>query len=255
MPNWVRNRMTVKFEKDTFKATGNGMQILNFIMKPLCTEECVFDFEKLIPIPDSYYADYDPSKTLYPSSALSERALQDYSDYVGMGKMPENMDAERHKAMFTIGKQSYDNYQRYGAANWYDWCCKYWGTKWDACHAERTEREDCVEIIFDTAWSTPTGIWERLFQYFDNLLKVGYPGINCTIAYADEDVGSNTGEIIYSAGNISFTEDSTYSDSIARYIDVWCVGDCPRFYQDENGDYHYYCEEYGGDCDKCPANC
>ena len=73
MPNWVRNRMTVKFEKDTFKATGNGMQILNFIMKPLCTEECVFDFEKLIPIPDSYYADYDPSKTLYPSSALSER--------------------------------------------------------------------------------------------------------------------------------------------------------------------------------------
>ena len=25
--------------------------------------------------------------------------------------MPENMDAERHKAMFTIGKQSYDNYQ------------------------------------------------------------------------------------------------------------------------------------------------
>ena len=165
MPNWVRNRMTVKFEKDTFKATGNGMQILNFIMKPLCTEECVFDFEKLIPIPDSYYADYDPSKTLYPSSALSERALQDYSDYVGMGKMPENMDAERHKAMFTIGKQSYDNYQRYGAANWYDWCCKYWGTKWDACHAERTEREDCVEIIFDTAWSTPTGIWERLFKY------------------------------------------------------------------------------------------
>ena len=112
-----------------------------------------------------------------------------------------------------------------------------------------------MEIIFDTAWSTPTGIWERLFKYLDNLLKVGYPGINCTIAYADEDVGSNTSEIIYSAGNISFTEDSTYSDSIARYIDVWCAGDCPRFYQDENGDYHYYCEEYGGDCDKCPANC
>ena len=140
MPNWVRNRMTVKFEKDTFKATGNGMQILNFIMKPLCTEECVFDFEKLIPIPDSYYADYDPSKTLYPSSALSERALQDYSDYVGMGKMPENMDAERHKAMFTIGKQSYDNYQRYGAANWYDWCCKYWGTKTRVMLRELSER-------------------------------------------------------------------------------------------------------------------
>ncbi len=141
MPNWVRNRMTVKFEDDTFKAIGNVMQILNFIMKPFCTEECVFDFEKLIPIPDSYYADYDPSKALYPTSALSERALQDYSDYVGMGKMPENMDAERHKAMFTIGKQSYDNYQRYGAANWYDWCWKYWGTKWEAYHSKRTERE------------------------------------------------------------------------------------------------------------------
>ena len=48
MPNWVRNRMTVKFEDDTFKANGNGMQILNFIMKPFCTEECVFDFEKLL---------------------------------------------------------------------------------------------------------------------------------------------------------------------------------------------------------------
>ena len=58
------------------------------------------------------------------------------------------------------------------------------------------------------------------------------------------------------AGNISFTEDSTYSDGIARYIDVRCGGNAdPRFYQDENGDYHYYCGEYGGDCDKCPANC
>ena len=40
-----------------------------------------------------------------------------------------------------------------------------------------------------------------------------------------------------------------------RYIDVRCGGDCPNFYKDDEGNYHYYCEEYGGDCDKCPANC
>ena len=41
--------------------------------------------------------------------------------------------------------------------NWYDWCCRNWGTKWDIAHpfvSDDTE-EDSITFSFDTAWGPP----------------------------------------------------------------------------------------------------
>lgn len=48
---------------------------------------------------------------------------------------------------------------KYGEKNWYDWSCKHWNTKWNACDTE-LEREDdeTAYLTFETAWSAPTPI-------------------------------------------------------------------------------------------------
>lgn len=41
-----------------------------------------------------------------------------------------------------------------GIPNWYDWCCREWGTKWDASDVV-VDRCPKLEIRFETAWSPP----------------------------------------------------------------------------------------------------
>lgn len=54
-----------------------------------------------------------------------------------------------------------------GRPNWFDWQCDNWGTKWNA-YSAHIESEwdggDCceMEIHFDTAWATPTPIFEAI---------------------------------------------------------------------------------------------
>lgn len=64
-----------------------------------------------------------------------------------------------------------DNYlMKYGATNWYDWCIKYWGTKWNAYRYGGYEVEllgiddRYISYCFDTAWSIP-------YPYYDQLRK------------------------------------------------------------------------------------
>ena len=49
-----------------------------------------------------------------------------------------------------------ENFLKFGAKDWYDWCINNWGTKWDL----REVRVDChdannITLSFDTAWSPP----------------------------------------------------------------------------------------------------
>jgi len=46
--------------------------------------------------------------------------------------------------------------KKHGAGNWYDWHCRFWGTKWNAYSVEKPEAiEGGVRFRFDTAWSPP----------------------------------------------------------------------------------------------------
>lgn len=87
--------------------------------------------------------------------------------------------------------KGYYNLRTYGAKNWYDWHIKNWGTKWNVGEAMYIN-EDSKTISFQTAWSTPEGIFRELSKY----TKV-------VVTYADEDTGSNYGIDIYENGELT----------------------------------------------------
>lgn len=91
------------------------------------------------------------------------------------------------------GNLSSEDEEKYGKENcWYHWSIKNWGTKWNACDADN---DGDGYIIFLTAWSAPIPIFKALSKKF--------PKITFNIRYADEDFGSNCGEITAKNGKLS----------------------------------------------------
>lgn len=69
---------------------------------------------------------------------------------------PEQLDLEARSAA---------NVEKYGFANWYDWCVANWGTKWDVGDKdgpEYTEGDTDVTFRFDSAWSPPLVFYATL---------------------------------------------------------------------------------------------
>lgn len=96
--------------------------------------------------------------------------------------------------------------------NWYDWHCTYWGTKWNAYDGYTKIGKTQLTFVFSTAWSSP-------FYVYEKLCELGY---DLDIKYADEDIGSNCGRIIYNASehDLIHYPESKLADPVkfARYI-------------------------------------
>jgi hypothetical protein len=56
------------------------------------------------------------------------------------------------------------NLEKYGYANWYDYCVNEWGTKWDIEPYEPVslQEDGGITMSFDSAWSPPTQAYEKL---------------------------------------------------------------------------------------------
>jgi hypothetical protein len=71
------------------------------------------------------------------------------------------------------------NMKKYGATDWYDWCVKNWGTKWDA---DGLKRDEVGEYSYATAWG-PFG---------NNLIAAlsrKYPTLSFVITYDEPGMG------------------------------------------------------------------
>jgi hypothetical protein len=69
------------------------------------------------------------------------------------------------------------NKEKYGYANWYDWNCENYGTKWGACRAElgeefTTPTHHTVDIRFESAWSPADGLIAKISALYPNLVFV-----------------------------------------------------------------------------------
>jgi hypothetical protein len=68
-----------------------------------------------------------------------------------------------------------NNLKEHGAANWYDWNCEKWGTKWNldsGTSSEFEDRENGLAVIkydFDTAWSPPDAVIKELAKQYPEL--------------------------------------------------------------------------------------
>ena len=130
------------------------------------------------------------------------------------------------------GALGFEEREKYGKNNWYDWSCDHWGTKWNAYDCEF--HDNVVE--FSTAWAAPDPIYCALGKKF--------PKHKFEIRFADEDLGCNCGEISVEGDEISFTSmdcrDVDETEALRFACEVW--GETPEDlgYRLENGRYVYH---------------
>lgn len=60
--------------------------------------------------------------------------------------------------------QEKSNLEKYGYANWYDFCVGEWGTKWDVDAEAIMATETSIDLSFDSAWSPPIGWYEKMTE-------------------------------------------------------------------------------------------
>lgn len=73
---------------------------------------------------------------------------------------------------------AYANVLAHGHAYWYHWCCEHWGTKWLADVAHWSTAGDRETVCFDTAWSPPVPVLERLaLLYPDAEIELEYDSV------------------------------------------------------------------------------
>jgi len=79
---------------------------------------------------------------------------------------------------------------------WYDWCCKYWGTKWSANEVDLSyeEGESTLLVNFQTPWCTPDA-------FLTYLTKI-YPSLKIENEWQDEN-NEEIGICTYSNGEFN----------------------------------------------------
>jgi len=71
------------------------------------------------------------------------------------GTMPMPEELEGTTAPAQENEEAAERMRKFGAADWYDWKVKYWGTKWGAYDVDRQSNENDIFYRFSTAWSAP----------------------------------------------------------------------------------------------------
>jgi len=233
MPNYVRNILQINAPPEKIE------EVFNAIQSDTDPEQ-LFDFNKIIPMPKSleieagsqedlvslYMTYINPKVDYYgiqsntdPIPTIKQNPfLPRYRDDLSkeeIEKMLQRFGNYSEAQCLQIGKQYYDNYLQHGATSWYHWCIDNWGTKWNACDAYKAS--DNI-VVFDTAWSCPEPIIQKLSEMFD---------VNVKVVYADEDYGSgNCGFLEYEAGVLQEEcHPDTYDQASEFSENVWSSDD------------------------------
>ena len=141
MPNWCANRVTISGDKEQ----------IDVLIEMLETESQVFDFNKVIPMPEEIKGVQTGLTEISGKQVTRWRIVDNDSIEVPPEEMKELV-------------------KRYRADNLYDWAYLHWGTKWNACEALRSRIDDeLVQYNFDTAWAPPEPIAAQLTVLFPHV--------------------------------------------------------------------------------------
>ena len=159
MPNWCWN--TLKLNKE------NANLVLN--------KKGEVDFNLICPMPESLNV-IEGSITKIAIEAYNNRTDVDPEQEIKYEKDIANFGKEKYSSvtqymvdhcptLYELGKTYVFNKLNYGAYTWYEWCCKNWGTKWNAGDSDVSkDAGDTWYIHFDTAWCPPEGWLSRLAE-------------------------------------------------------------------------------------------
>lgn len=217
------------------------------------------DFNKIIPMPEPLNIESGSNEDRYIKAYLRAAWSSDDTDY-GVPKISKDVFERyiyclnRNTLLFPYdrndiinlnlssipdadkciaeGKKYIDNLRDYGATTWYNWCIEHWGTKWNS-YNELPFTNNC--LIFDTAWSNVRPVMLKLSEM--------YPTVTIKYSWADEDIGSNVGEVWFLAGEIIFSNipesDSREAYEMAARIKEEDLADYGLIFNEQTGTYEY----------------
>lgn len=134
MPNWCMNRVSISGSEEDIKK----------ITKLVSTKDSALSFNNIIPA---------PNWNKIPNEKGELPVKEEIKNKEGVVVMTTNN--------FPDGKND---------DRWYSWQCENWGTKWDACSVEVvSEGTDYIEYEFETAWSPPHPIIDKLREDFPDV--------------------------------------------------------------------------------------
>lgn len=170
MPNWSENHTVFIGNEDT----------INHIYRAFNHYESEFDFNKLYPTPKVLGLYAAPATVLSPAEftvlydapcpASIDEFIAFAADYI-----TNSYDQDREGVAFgmlnavpqPVFNQIVDTY---GAADWYSWRNKHWGTKWSGSEAIIELKDfNLLAISYDTAWSPPEELFDNLLNDFPDL--------------------------------------------------------------------------------------
>lgn len=158
MPNWCTNTMTIQ---------GDPESIMNFIQQVHYADdegnERYNIIGRLYPIPN----ELKETK----SGHYSPKPHPNWKVMLDKGEMTQ----EWYDTLVSNNAEGYaagqSNLAKYGARDWYDWCCSHWGTKWSDCNTELNGQSDThLDFSFDTAWAPPIQGLNHISTMFPNLV-------------------------------------------------------------------------------------
>jgi len=159
MPNWCFNRLTVLGPGASRRTFADEMQRTAALRYP--GQTVTFTFNHAFPMP----ADLVGTKSPRPLTAtqIVELAKQYNWDSEVLNSRLKTALTEDEEKMYNR------NLLVHGAETWYEWCCKYWGTKWDASNPADLFTPRSVVYTFDTAWSPPENVIHMLAWMYPDL--------------------------------------------------------------------------------------
>ena len=202
MPNHITNEIKIIGIEEEVK----------FVREFMASKENPFDFNKVVKMP------VELESTTSPMTIISEEEYeQQEKEFAELkAKIESGVELtkqEKIKADWGFGRKltaelSAKYIAQFGAYNWYSFHLKNWGTKWNSYSHYCMENGNESEFGFQTAWSHPFPIMQKLSKNF--------PEIKFEIRYADEDFGRNIGEYTLKGGEV-LNENFPESGSIEAY--------------------------------------
>ena len=200
-----------------------------------------FDFQKIIPMPESLDMDSGSKENMAIEAALTRIAREvnrrhnmAVSSIGFQERRALEKDAETHgitlKEAEELGLKYLENIIKYGHSSWYDWRIENWGTKWNSYDLDRIDDDT---IVFSTAWSNPEPIIKEL--------SAKYPDLIIEHWWADEDIGVNTGYRCIQNGCGEVIEPPDRGPyALENYVKCWGMDDALR--RDEEGNLYVISE-------------
>ena len=186
-----------------------------------------FDFQKLLPIPESLLMPSGYEEIQLIKAVMSRIAQGIHTDHRDIRYAIPSPDpqcdipsiAERigvtPEEAETLGMAYLLNALRHGHTSWYGWCKENWGTKWNSSGLERIDDDT---IAFNTADANPEPVIVEL--------SVQNPDRQIEHWWAEEDVGVNTGyRCIQDGQSDDWVPPDCGPYALENYVKCWGMDD------------------------------